>query len=172
MRRTCRCRVAGQLLLQVGANALCGSERGQFYDGSEVTPGHEGAGIVAAAGPETSTPVGDAGRRVLDGLLRRMSQLRAGTSPISACRNAPITASTWTAVSAHTSWSTRTSSSRSTSDMTPTEATLLLDIMGTNGHGVRRAQVGAQQDIESAVVTGRGSDWAGHVGDAQGHARL
>ena len=51
----------GQLLLQVGANALCGSERGQFYQGSDVTPGHEGAGIVAAAGPETRTPVGTFG---------------------------------------------------------------------------------------------------------------
>ena len=51
MRKPCLCRDAGQLLLQVGANALCGSERGQFYEGSEVTPGHEGAGIVAAAGP-------------------------------------------------------------------------------------------------------------------------
>ncbi|MCY4062792.1 MAG: Gfo/Idh/MocA family oxidoreductase [Chloroflexi bacterium] len=52
---------AGLLLLQVGANALCGSERGQFYDGSKVTPGHEGAGLVAAAGAETTTPVGTTG---------------------------------------------------------------------------------------------------------------
>ena len=37
----------GQLLLQVKANALCGSERGQFYEGSPVTPGHEAAGVVA-----------------------------------------------------------------------------------------------------------------------------
>src|ERR1700740_2561788 len=34
----------GQLLLRVGANALCGSERPQFFDGSAVTPGHEAAG--------------------------------------------------------------------------------------------------------------------------------
>ena len=41
------------------------------------------------------------------------------------------------------------------SDMTPTEATLLQDIMGTNGHGIRRAQL-MREDIESAVVTGAG----------------
>ena len=28
----------GQLLVRVRANALCGSERGQFFGGSEVTP--------------------------------------------------------------------------------------------------------------------------------------
>lgn len=36
----------GQLLLQVRANALCGSERGQFHGGSRVTPGHEAADKV------------------------------------------------------------------------------------------------------------------------------
>ena len=41
------------------------------------------------------------------------------------------------------------------SDMTPTEATLLLDIMGTNGHCIRRAQL-MRKDIESAVVAGAG----------------
>ena len=51
----------GQLLLQVKANALCGSERGQFYEGTPVTPGHEAAGVVVAAGPDTHTPVGTPG---------------------------------------------------------------------------------------------------------------
>ena len=41
----------GQLLLRVRANALCGSERPQFFDGTPVTPGHEAAGTVVAAGP-------------------------------------------------------------------------------------------------------------------------
>jgi threonine dehydrogenase-like Zn-dependent dehydrogenase len=45
----------GELLVAVRANALCGSERGQFYNGSpNVTPGHEAAGLVifkAGAGP-------------------------------------------------------------------------------------------------------------------------
>ena len=31
----------GQLLLQVAANAVCGTDRGQYLDGSAVTPGHE-----------------------------------------------------------------------------------------------------------------------------------
>ena len=52
---------AGQLLIQVRANALCGSELGQFYDGTEITPGHEAAGLVVATGPGTKIPVGTPG---------------------------------------------------------------------------------------------------------------
>ena len=51
----------GELLIQVRANALCGSELHQFQDGTPITPGHEAAGFVAAAGPGTSTPVGTPG---------------------------------------------------------------------------------------------------------------
>src|SRR5579859_4242672 len=51
----------GELLIQVKANALCGSERGQFYNGSTVTPGHEAAGVVIAVGPGTHTPPGTSG---------------------------------------------------------------------------------------------------------------
>ncbi len=51
----------GQLLIQVKANALCGSERPQFYKGSASTPGHEAAGIVVATGPGTNTGIGACG---------------------------------------------------------------------------------------------------------------
>ena len=51
----------GQLLIGVKANALCRSERGQFFDGSAVTPGHEAAGVVVDAGPETRTAAGTRG---------------------------------------------------------------------------------------------------------------
>ena len=46
----------GQLLIKVQANALCGSERPQFVDGTP--PGHEAVGIVVAAGAGTKTIVG------------------------------------------------------------------------------------------------------------------
>lgn len=51
----------GQLLLEVKANALCGSERSQFKGGTQITLGHEAAGVVVAAGEETTTPVGTPG---------------------------------------------------------------------------------------------------------------
>src|SRR5882757_7887183 len=52
---------AGQLLIKVQANALCGSERPQFFDGTKTTPGHEAAGVVVAAGKGTKTVVGSHG---------------------------------------------------------------------------------------------------------------
>ena len=144
----------GQLLLQVGANALCGSERGQFYDGSEVTPGHEGAGIVAAAGPETNTPVGTPGAVFLMDFCGECRSCALGFS--NQCRqkradygfNVDGGFGVYELVNENVFFAVD-------DDMTPTEATLLLDIMGTNGHGVRRAKL-IRQDIESAVVAGAG----------------
>ncbi len=145
---------AGQLLLQVGANALCGSERGQFYDGSEVTPGHEGAGIVAAAGPDTSTPVGTPGAVFLMDFCGECRSCALGfTNQCLAKRadygfNVDGGFGVYELVNENVFFAVD-------SDMMPTEATLLLDIMGTNGHGLRRARL-VRKDIESAVVTGAG----------------
>ena len=36
------------------ANAICGTDRAQYFEGSPVTPGHEAAGVVVAVGPGTS----------------------------------------------------------------------------------------------------------------------
>ena len=144
----------GQLLLQVGANALCGSERGQFYQGSAVTPGHEGAGIVVAAGPETSTPVGTSGVVFLmdfcgqcrSCLLGFTNQCLRKRGDYGFNRDGGFGA--YQLVNENVFFAVDV-------DMTATEATLLLDIMGTNGHGVRRARL-LRQDIESALVSGAG----------------
>ena len=145
---------AGQLLLQVGANALCGSERGQFYQGSEVTPGHEGAGIVAAAGPETRTPVGTPGAVFLMDFCGECRSCALGFTNQCLQKRGDYGFSrdggfgVYEVVNENVFFAVD-------SDMTPTEATLLLDIMGTNGHGIRRAKL-VRTDIESAVVCGAG----------------
>ncbi len=144
----------GQLLLRVGANALCGSERGQFYDGSEVTPGHEGAGIVAAAGAGTSTPVGTPGAVFLMDFCGKCRSCALGFTNQCLAKRADYGFNedggfgVYELVNENVFFAVD-------DDMTPTEATLLLDIMGTNGHGVRRARL-MRKDIESAVVTGAG----------------
>ena len=51
----------GELLIRVHACALCGSDRGGWERGSAVTPGHEAAGTVVGAGPDTSVPEGSFG---------------------------------------------------------------------------------------------------------------
>ena len=51
----------GQLLLSVEANAICGTDREQYYAGSECVPGHEAAGTVIATGEGTHTSAGARG---------------------------------------------------------------------------------------------------------------
>src|SRR5271170_3019631 len=68
----------GQLLIQVHANALCGSEKGQFYHGSKATPGHEAAGTVIAAGRNTKTKVGMPGAVFLMDFCGQCRSCRAG----------------------------------------------------------------------------------------------
>ena len=144
----------GQLLIQVKANALCGSERGQFRDGSVITPGHEAAGIVAATGPKTHIPAGTPGvvflmdfcgacRSCLGGFTNQCEAKRAdmgfsndgGYGPYELVHENiffPVTG-----------------------DVSLSNATLLLDIMGTGGHALARAQQ-VRPDIELLRVAGAG----------------
>jgi threonine 3-dehydrogenase len=144
----------GQLLVQVKANALCGSERGQFYNGSEVTPGHEAAGIVVKAGPGTKTSVGARGviflmdfcgecRSCKLGFTNQCLQKRGdmgfnrdgGYGPFEL-----INENIFFEVG---------------DDLSFAEMTLLLDVMGTSSHCIRRARL-LHPDIESILVSGAG----------------
>ncbi|UVI30455.1 zinc-dependent alcohol dehydrogenase family protein [Paenibacillus spongiae] len=144
----------GQLLIQVKANALCGSDRGQFYDGSKTTPGHEAAGIVAGAGEGTVTAIGTPGvvflmdfcgecRNCSQGFTNQCLNKRAdygfsndgGYGPYMVINENvffPIDPS-----------------------IPLTDATMLLDIMGTGGHAIKRAQL-VHKDIQSVLVAGAG----------------
>ena len=144
----------GQLLIQVKANALCGSERGQFFNGTDVTPGHEAAGIVVAAGSETTTPLGTPGvvflmdfcgdcRNCRLGLTNQCLHKRGdmgfnrdgGYGPYSLIRETiflPVAA-----------------------DLPLTEATLLLDVMGTTAHAIDRAKR-IHVDPQALLVMGAG----------------
>jgi len=51
----------GELLVQVHACAICGSDRGPWERGNTTTPGHETAGTVVAAGTDTSVATGSRG---------------------------------------------------------------------------------------------------------------
>jgi threonine 3-dehydrogenase len=144
----------GELLIQVKANALCGSERGQFWKGSAVTPGHEAAGIVVAAGPATNVPLGTPGviflmdfcgtcRSCRLGYTNQCTQKRAdmgfnkdgGYGPFELIHENiffPVPP-----------------------DILLTEATMLLDIMGTSSHALKRAQL-VHRDIQAVVIAGAG----------------
>jgi threonine 3-dehydrogenase len=144
----------GQLLIQVKANALCGSEKGQFKDGTKIVPGHEAAGIVAAAGPNTSTPVGTTGAIFLMDFCGQCRSCRQGFTYQCLNKRADMGFShdggyaPFELVHENIFFPTGP-------DLSPTEATLLLDIMGTGGHSVKRAR-SVRSDIESILVMGAG----------------
>ena len=74
----------GELLVAVHACALCGSDRGSWEQGTRVTPGHEIAGTVVAAGPGATTPVGSRGAVFLVAYCGACAMCRAGSR--GACR--------------------------------------------------------------------------------------
>jgi threonine dehydrogenase-like Zn-dependent dehydrogenase len=144
----------GELRIAVRANAICGTDREQYLRGSEITPGHEAAGIVEAAGADTHVPEGTAGvvylmdycgtcRSCLHGFTNQCTAKRGdmgftddgGYGPFEIVHESnffPIEET-----------------------LSPSEATLLLDVMGTSGHAVRRAEL-VRPDIESAYIAGAG----------------
>jgi threonine 3-dehydrogenase len=144
----------GRLLIEVKANALCGSERGQFHGGSPVTPGHEAAGVVAAAGPETHTPVGTPGVIFLMDFCGACRSCRLGYTNQCEAKRADMGFShdggygPYELVHENIFFPV-------SADVSLSEATMLLDIMGTGGHAIARAQA-VRPDIESVLVAGAG----------------
>jgi threonine dehydrogenase-like Zn-dependent dehydrogenase len=144
----------GQLLIQVHANALCGSERPQFRNGTNVTPGHEAAGTVVAAGPGTKTPVGTPGGIFLMDFCGECRNCRAGyTNQCLAKRgdmgfNRDGGYGVYELIHESIFFPVDP-------EFTASEATLLLDVMGTGGHSIKRAKR-AHDDIQSILIPGAG----------------
>ncbi len=144
---------SGQLLLQCKANALCGSERGQFYGGSEVTPGHEAAGVVVAAGNNTSTPIGTAGVVFLMDFCGECRNCQQNFTNQCLHKRADMGFNRdggygqYELVNENIFFPV--------GDLPFTEATLLLDIMGTGGHAINRARL-VHSDIQTILIPGAG----------------
>jgi threonine 3-dehydrogenase len=144
----------GELLVQVRAKALCGSERSQFFDGTSVTPGHEAAGTVAAVGPGTHTPVGTTGAIFLMDFCGECRSCRLGFTNQCLQKRGDMGFNRdggygrYELIHENIFFPVP-------DGIPPTEATLLLDIMGTGGHAIERCKL-MRPDIESLLVTGAG----------------
>lgn len=145
---------AGELLLKVKANALCGSERGQFFGGAPVTPGHEAAGVVVAAGPGTHTPIGTQGVVFLMDFCGECRSCRQGFTNQCLAKRGDMGFNRDGGYGPY-ELVHETIFFPIDDDISPTDATLLLDIMGTNGHAIRRAWL-VHKDPQSMVVAGAG----------------
>jgi threonine 3-dehydrogenase len=144
----------GQLLIRVHANALCGSERGQYWQGSKVTPGHEAAGTVVAVGPGTTTPAGTSGGIFLMDFCGECRNCRAGYTNQCLAKRADMGFNRDGGYGAYELINENIFFTVD-SDITPTDATLLLDVMGTGGHAIKRAKR-AHDDITSILIPGAG----------------
>lgn len=145
---------SGELLLQVHANALCGSEKPQFFDGTPTTPGHEAAGTVVAAGPDTRTSVGTAGVVFLMDFCGQCRSCRLGFTNQCLQKRGDM------GFNRDGGYGQYELVHESIffpvpEEFSATEGTLLLDIMGTGGHAMERCQL-VRPDIESLLVLGAG----------------
>ena len=144
----------GQLLIGVKANALCGSERGQFFDGSAVTPGHEAAGVVVDTGPETRTAAGTRGVIYLMDFCGECRSCALGFTNQCTNKRGDIGFNKdggygpYILVNENVFFPT--------GDEVPlAEATMLLDVMGTTGHAIRRG-LRLREDVRSVGIAGAG----------------
>ncbi|MZQ86258.1 alcohol dehydrogenase catalytic domain-containing protein [Paenibacillus sp. 5J-6] len=144
----------GQLLLEVKANALCGSDRSQFFDGSTTTPGHEASGIVVAAGEGAVTPIGTPGVAFLMDFCGECRSCKSGFT--NQCFNKRADYG-FTHDGGYGPYMVINESVFYPVDpsIPLTEATMILDIMGTGGHAIKRAKL-VHKDIRSMLIAGAG----------------
>jgi threonine dehydrogenase-like Zn-dependent dehydrogenase len=145
---------AGELLLAVRANAICGTDREQYHHGSAVVPGHEAAGTVVAAGPGTTIPVGTTGAVFLMDFCGECRGCRLGLTNQCLAKRADMG---FTRDGGYGPFELvhETNFFPVPDDVSPVEATLLLDVMGTSGHALRRARL-VHPDVRSVYIGGAG----------------
>ncbi|MGZ0152838.1 alcohol dehydrogenase catalytic domain-containing protein [Kribbella sp. WER1] len=144
----------GQLLLSVQANALCGTDRHQYFDGSSVVPGHEAAGTVLQAGEGTSTPIGTRGAVFLMDYCGECRSCRYGATNQCFAKRADMG---FTHDGGYGPYELVHESNffPITDDVEIGNATMLLDVMGTSSHALGRAAL-VRQDVESVYIAGAG----------------
>lgn len=144
----------GELLIEIHANAICGTDREQWQSGSSVVPGHEASGTVVASGPGTTVVPGSRGvvylmdfcgtcRSCLAGATNQCFAKRAdmgfdrdgGYGPFEVVHESNLFVVP--------------------DDLPFAEATLLLDVMGTTGHAIDRARL-VVPEVRAIAVAGAG----------------
>lgn len=144
----------GQLLVQVGADAVCGSERMQFFGGSVVTPGHEAAGVVADAGPGTRTEIGAPGVIYLMQFCGECRNCALGFTNQCLDKRGDVGFNKDGGYGPY-AVTNENAFFPIDEDLPLAEATMLLDVMGTTGHAIKRGQL-VRQDIRSVAIAGAG----------------
>lgn len=144
----------GELRLRVQANAICGTDRAQYFGGSRVTPGHEAAGTLDATGPGTTVAPGTRGVVFLMDYCGQCRSCRIGATNQCLAKRADMG---FTHPGGYGPYEIvhETNFFPITDDIEIGNATMLLDVMGTSSHAIGRAQL-VRPDIESIYVAGAG----------------
>ena len=135
------------------------------WHGSEVTPGHEAAGDVVAAGPDTTTTAGTRGVVYLMDFCGTCRSCRAGATNQCLAKRADMG---FTADGGLGQFELvhEIELLRDRAGGRPGEATLLLDVMGTTSHALARAAA-VRNDIRSVLIGGAGPVGLGVVAMAR-----
>ena len=144
----------GEIMIAIGANAVCGTDRHEYHEGSPIVPGHEAAGVVHRTGPGTTVPIGTRGAIYLMDFCGDCRSCRVGATNQCLAKRGDVGQTVDGGYGPYAI--THESNFFPIDDETTlTEATMLLDVMGTSGHALRRAIL-VRQDIESIYIAGAG----------------
>ena len=144
----------GELLVRIGANALCGTDRHEYFNGSPIVPGHEAAGVVVDSGPDTSTALGTRGAIYLMDYCGDCRSCRIGATNQCTAKRADVGQTTDGGYGPY-AIAHETNFFPIGDDLPLPVATMLLDVMGTSSHALRRAEL-VRPDIESVYIAGAG----------------
>src|SRR5258708_1839757 len=144
----------GEVLIHVHACATCGSDRRAWDFGSEVTPGHEGSGTVVAAGVGATLPVGTRGAVYLVAYCGECRMCRRGETGACSRKERMIG---FTHDGAYADYMVAPERCVLAIDpgMHLDNANMLLDVLGTTFHAIRRSRV-APEEMRAACIMGAG----------------
>jgi threonine dehydrogenase-like Zn-dependent dehydrogenase len=146
--------VEGELLVRIGANAICGTDRNEYFNGSPIVPGHEAAGVVIGTGRNTTTPLGTRGAIYLMDYCGACRSCRLGATNQCTAKRADVGQTTDGGYGPY-ALVHETNFLPVGDDLPLPTATMLLDVMGTSSHALRRAEL-VRPDIESVYIAGAG----------------
>jgi threonine 3-dehydrogenase len=144
----------GELLVRIGANAICGTDRNEYFNGSPIVPGHEAAGVVEATGSGVGVSTGTRGVIYLMDFCGDCRSCRVGATNQCFAKRADVGQSTDGGYGRY-ALVHESNFFPIGPDLPLATATMLLDVMGTSGHALGRAER-IRDDIESLYVAGAG----------------
>lgn len=155
----------GELRIAIGANAICGTDRKEYHEGVGIVPGHEAAGVVESAGAGTTTLLGTRGAIYLMDFCGECRSCRAGATNQCSAKRQDVGQ---TSDGGYGPYALVHESHffPITEDISLAAATMLLDVMGTSGHALERAEL-VRSDVESVLVIGAGPIGLGLVAMAK-----